>query len=194
MPVPAALIPAMLPSLIQLVPKLGEIFGSGSETQVRNVQAATKVLEVARDALGVPNEQAAVEAIQRDPAAAATVKAAIEKEWFSITEVGGGIVEARRANLAASTVIDAGGRTTIQPFHKQPAFWITILLLVPVYFVVFMTLQPWWNNTFSDEVKLVVVTAIISGVLSAITGFWLGSSFGSQRKDEEKSTQQKPLK
>jgi len=38
------------------------------------------------------------------------------------------------------------------------------------------------GEKFSQDAKMMVVTAIFSGLLAAGTGFFLGSSLGSQRK------------
>ena len=40
------------------------------------------------------------------------------------------------------------------------------------------------TGPFSIEVQSMVVGAVVSGGLGAVTGFWLGSSASSQRKDE----------
>ncbi len=58
--------------------------------------------------------------------------------------------------------------------------WITAALLPLVYLVVWRVL----TGQFSPEVQSMVIGAVVSGVLSAITGFWLGSSASSQRKTE----------
>lgn len=57
---------------------------------------------------------------------------------------------------------------------------ITAALLPLVYLTVYYVLV----GDFAAEVKSMVVGAVVSGVLSSITGFWLGSSASSQRKTE----------
>jgi hypothetical protein len=39
------------------------------------------------------------------------------------------------------------------------------------------------GQTWSDDIKMMFVTAIVSGLLGSVTGFFLGSSLGSQKKD-----------
>ena len=39
------------------------------------------------------------------------------------------------------------------------------------------------GQTWSDDIKTLLVTAIVTGALGSITGFFLGSSLGSQRKN-----------
>ena len=66
---------------------------------------------------------------------------------------------------------------------KPAAFYsaaITAALLPLVYIVVWKVL----TGQFSPEVQSMVIGAVVSGVLSSITGFWLGSSASSQRKTE----------
>ena len=165
----APFILAALPALFEAVPKLINIFGSGSEVAKRNEAAVQMAVDIAKTAVGAPNEQALVETLQNDPEAAQVVRQAIESRWYEITLNTEGVEAARVASVNNPN------------FFKQPAFVISIFLLIPVYFVVWHVIL---GPGFSDEIKIMVVTAIISGVLSAITGFWLGTSFSSQRKTE----------
>ena len=94
----APFIAAVLPALLDLVPKLGTLFASGSETSERNIKAAQIVVDTAKAAIGAKNEQDLLEQIKSDPGAADQVRQAIESKWYEITEVGGGIAAARAAN------------------------------------------------------------------------------------------------
>lgn len=158
---------AALPALINAVPKLFSIFGDGSEVAKRNEAAVQIAVDVAKAAAGVPNEQALIEAV-KDPAVAETVRKAIEERWYEITVNTEGIGAARKANSEATE------------FWKQPGIWVSAALLPLVYIVVVKVLF----GDFSDEIRIMVISAIISGVLSAITGFWLGTSFSSARKTD----------
>ena len=66
----------------------------------------------------------------------------------------------------------------------KPAAWysaaVTAAILPLVYWVIWRVL----TGPFSIEVQSMVVGAVVSGGLGAVTGFWLGSSASSQRKDE----------
>ena len=46
-----------LPALLDLVPKLGALFSSGSAMSTRNLEAAQVVVDVAKQAIGARNEQ-----------------------------------------------------------------------------------------------------------------------------------------
>ena len=66
----------------------------------------------------------------------------------------------------------------------KPAAWysaaVTAAILPLVYWVTWRVL----TGPFSIEVQSMVVGAVVSGGLGAVTGFWLGSSASRQRKDE----------
>jgi muramidase (phage lysozyme) len=164
-------IAAALPHLIDVVPKLASLFASGSPTSQRNIKAAEIAVEAAKEAIGAHNEQELVETLKADPAAAAVVRAAVEAVWFKIDEVGGGIVAAREVDRKSA---EGPG------FWRQPGFWITLLLLPLVYGTVYAVL----TGDFTSDVKAMVVSSIMSGLLAGICGFWLGTSFSSQRKTD----------
>lgn len=168
----APFIAAALPALISAIPDLARMFGSGSEVSERNIKAAELVVGIAKEAIGAKNEQELVESMQSDPAAVSTVRDAVRANWFQLEEVGGGIVAARDSN--AKVQGDKG-------LVHNPAVWITAALLPLVYFTVIRVLA---YDGFSDEMKVMVVTAVISGILGAITGYWLGTSASSKAKDD----------
>jgi len=169
---------AVLPSLIDLVPKLGKLFSSGSETAERNIKAAEIVVSAAKEAIGARNEQELMEIIKTDPSAAASVKAAIEAKWFSLEEVGGGIQAAREAN---SMYLEPGA----PGFWMNPAFWVSMaFLLMPLMILVDMLfVHP---GSYDDTLRIQIVTAILA-LLGIVGAYWLGTSFSSQRKSEPKT-------
>lgn len=169
---------AVLPSLIDLVPKLGKLFSSGSETAERNIKAAEIVVSAAKEAIGARNEQELMEIIKTDPSAAASVKAAIEAKWFSLEEVGGGIQAAREAN---SVYLEPGA----PGFWMNPAFWVSMaFLLMPLMILVDMLfVHP---GSYDDTLRIQIVTAILA-LLGIVGAYWLGTSFSSQRKSEPKT-------
>lgn len=170
----APFISAVLPTLVSAVPSLIRIFGSGARAEA-NAKAAEIVVAAAKEATGAVNEQQLIEKIEsRDPEVLKAVEAAVQNVWYEISVDSGGIEGARTAS-----------REVERSFYKQPAFWITLLLLPLPYAVVSSVLGIWPTGlSYSDEIRVMVVTAVISGVLSGITGFWLGTSFSSSRKTE----------
>ncbi|AFU45671.1 hypothetical protein C380_09855 [Acidovorax sp. KKS102] len=171
----APFVAAVLPSLIDLVPKLGKLFSSGSETAERNVKAAEIVVAAAKEAIGARNEQELLETIKSDPAAAAAVRGAIEAQWFKLEEVGGGIAGAREANAVYMQPGAPG-------FWQNPAFWVSALLLLPLYGLVVDVLFIHPDN-YSGELRVQIVTALLA-VIAMVGAYWLGTSFSSQRKTE----------
>lgn len=171
--------PIILP-LIQaaasLIPQLGQLFGSGSEVANRNVAAATIVADQLVKATEAVNLQEAVEKIQTDPAALQAATHAIADVWPSIVESGGGGIKAARD---AATAPEGNWRKAF----LNPAFVIGMVLLGLVCFVVVVIVMGLGAQNWSDEIKAMVVTAVVSGALASVTGFFLGSSLGSQKKD-----------
>ncbi|MDR6216150.1 hypothetical protein [Paracidovorax wautersii] len=168
---------AVLPSLIDLVPKLGKLFSSGSETSERNIKAAEIVVSAAKEAIGARNEQELMETIKADPEAAGAVRAAIEAQWFRLEEVGGGIAAAREAN-AVYLQPNAPG------FWLNPAFWVSAgFLLMPLLILLDMLfVHP---DVYNDTLRIQIVTAILA-LLGVVGAYWLGTSFSSQRKSDSK--------
>ncbi|WP_082492944.1 glycoside hydrolase family 104 protein [Acidovorax sp. Leaf160] len=166
---------AVLPSLIDLVPKLGKIFSSGSDTAERNIKAAEVVVSAAKEAIGARNEQELMETIKADPEAAALVRSAIEAQWFRLEELGGGIAAAREAN-AAYLQPNAPG------FWLNPAFWVSAgFLLMPLMILLDMLfVHP---AVYNDTLRIQIVTAILA-LLGVVGAYWLGTSFSSQRKSD----------
>lgn len=167
------IIPA-LTALMQVVPDLMKLFGSGSKSAERNTKAVETVVNLAKSAVGAVNEQQLIEAVQNDPAAVAQVQQAIRENWYAIQEVGGGISAAREAAAKVQ-----GDKSLL----ANPAFIISLLLLglpimllVDVFFV-----HP--ENYGSDGLRTQIVTGVLM-VISMIGGFWLGTSFSSSKKDD----------
>ena len=168
-------IAALLPSLLELVPKLGNIFSSGSETSERNIRAAEIIVNTAKEAIGARNEQELAEMIRSDPEAATAVKQAIERDWFKLEEVGGGIAAAR---ASAEKYALPGG----PDFRKNPAFWISLIFLaMPIMILVDMLFL---NVAIYDvSLRTQIITAIL-GLLSIVGAFWLGTNFTAQKKED----------
>lgn len=172
----AAIISTFGPMLASLIPQVAKLFGSGSEVSERNTQAAGLVLDTVVKAANAVNVQDAIEKMQADAQLAAQVREAVvtDPTIMALLEVGGGIALARQMAADANQV----------PFWRNPAFIVTALLLPLVYLVVVAVVFNVGGVQWSDEMRSVVVTAIVTGLLGAITGFFLGSSYMSARKTE----------
>lgn len=167
---------AALPALIDLVPKLGSIFASGSATAQRNVKAAEIVVEAAKSAIGATNEQDLVERIKKDPAAATTAKQAIESVWFQLQEVAGGVEAARKADAAAMQAAASG-----VPFWKSsPSFWVAVALLPLVYMIVANVVGV-LGQPLSDEVRSAIANGVVGLILGGLIGYYYGQSASRNR-------------
>lgn len=181
MPLPIlALISTFGPMLADLIPQVAKLFSSGSEVATRNVTAAQAVFDTVVRASGTPNIQSAIEAMQNDDTVRASVTEAVVTDpiIMQLLEVGGGIAKAREAAADPGQIV----------FYKNPAFLMATALLPLLYMVAVEILFNPSGQAWSDDIKMMFVTAIISGLLGSITGFFLGSSLGSQRKTELKGT------
>jgi muramidase (phage lysozyme) len=140
---------------------------------VKNQKAAETVVSVAKEALGARNEQEVVDSM-KDPVAANAVKTALEARWYDIQESGGGgITGARKAAMELSERPEG--------MLRNPAFIVSMLLLPLVYITMGAV---YWGADMPQDLKIMTVTAIISGVLNGIMGFWLGTSMSSSKKTD----------
>ena len=164
--------PIILP-LIQmaatLIPQLAAQFGSGSEVANRNIAAAKVLGEEIVKATNTPNLQAAVEKMQEEPAALAAAKAAVAQVYPELFEVGGGVAAARKAAQSPEF-----------PFWQNAAFWISLILIV-MPFMLLADVFYVHPDAYSENLRTQIVTAVLM-VISMVGAFWLGTSFGSQRK------------
>lgn len=168
----APFVAAVLPSLIDLVPKLGRLFSSGSEVSERNIKAAEIVVSAAKEAIGARNEQELMETIKADPSAAATVKKAIEDQWFKLEEIGGGVQAARVADAQFTT-------GTARPWHS-PSLWIALAMLPMVYAVV-GSVVGWWGTPFSEDVRSAIANGVIGVVMGGLMGYYFGQTTSRNR-------------
>ena len=164
---------AALPALINAAPALIRLFGNGEQTD-KNAKAAETVAAIAKEITGQPTVEGAVNAIESDPAQAQAFSQAVESRWYELTgeSGGGGIAGARKA--------DASAQASGKPW-QSPALWISLALLPLVYLVVAAVL---FGEGWTNDIRAMVVSSIISLVLGSVTGFFLGTSYGSQRKTD----------
>lgn len=156
---------AALPSLFDAVPKLISLFGDHSEAQEKNVKAIQLVADIAKTATGAVNEQELISKLQNDPAAAVQVKQAVEQRWFELSEVGGGIEAARRADAVAV----ASGENA----WKSPSFLMAVALL-PLIYLIIGAVVGFWGDPFSDDVRSAIANGVIGLVLGGLVGYYFG--------------------
>lgn len=172
MPLPA-FIAAALPAVIEAIPKLGRLFGSGSEVSERNIKAAELAVEIVRDATGAANAQQAVELVQTSPDARAAAVRAIEQRWLELDEAGGGGIDgARRADGAMARSGDV---------LRSPSFWIGLALLPLVYLLVLSLIGLIGSATWSDDVRAGLAGSLISAIVGGLIGYYFGQTTSRNR-------------
>jgi muramidase (phage lysozyme) len=184
-----ALIPFALEALKVVVPKLGELF-AGSDTAKRNVQAAATVIDVATQAIGARNAQEMVETIQADKEAAATVKQAIEQNWYELTDLLIKAGEADEKTRAAALDRNA------QLAQLTGGRWLYLLggvclLVILCSYVITGVVILGDRDIFSDETKAMLLGQVVIFGFVTVLGFLLGSNIqnriaanASRSKDE----------
>ena len=160
---------ALLPTIIGMIPQLTKVFTDGTSVTDRNIVVAQKVGELIVDATNSTNLQQAVETMQHDPEALQAATAAVQSQLYDLVEAGGGGIAGAR-QFAAST----DGK-----FFYSPAFWVTVLLMPLLYGTVWIALTS--ESGFSNEVRAAIASAVVTGILGAVVGFWLGSSFTTSK-------------
>lgn len=166
-----AAIQAFLPALVDLLPKLGSMFGSGSEVQQRNVAAATMVADAVVKATNSPNLQTAIETMTNDPEALQLASAAIDELWPSLGEAGGGGIKGAR-DFAERHMEGRGGRIIEV---------VTYAALIALFVANGLALYVFVMKEDSSLLNT-VIQADIGSTLMAL-GFWLGTSVSSRSKD-----------
>jgi hypothetical protein len=167
-----ALALAALPTLIENIPALIRVFGKGERSK-ENAETAQKVVDVVKTATASSSIEEAIGKVTGDPAARAAANSAVESAFYQLTEAGGGGLQgAREFNLEAAR--DG------TPFWLMPAFWVSMSLLPLLYGTVYVVLTT-AGGEFSGELKAAIASSVVTGILGAVVGFWLGSSFTTSR-------------
>ena len=161
---------ALLPTIVGMIPSLAKVFTDGTSVQDRNIAVAQKVGDLLVQATQAPNLQGAVESMQADPSVLEAAKKAVETEFYSLIEAGGGgITGARQYNIEVST----------NAFWRMPAFWISLILMPLLYGTVYLVLTG--GQDFSGELRAAIASSVVTGILGGVIGFWLGSSFTTSK-------------
>lgn len=167
------IVAAVLPSIIEAIPKLGKLFGSGSAVAERNVKAAELAMTIVKDATGAANEQDAATKLQTSPAAVQAATAAIEARWYELAEAGGGGIDgARKADAATRASGD---------ILRSPSFWVAMLLLPLVYLLVLSLIGMIGTATWSDDVRAGLAGSLISAIVGGVVGYYYGQTTSRNR-------------
>ena len=175
----APILAAVLPTIVQAIPELTRIFGSGSATAERNAQAVERVAQIVTAATESVNVQQAAERVQKDPAARAVAQDAIRREYFDLIKLS-------EQSIAAAREFNNQWNNG-EAFIKTPYIHIKFVELLSLVLVLigaagaFVVLR---DPSASPELKAAVITLVLIGGFVAVYQFWLGSSRDSQRKTE----------
>jgi hypothetical protein len=179
-----ALIPLVKFGLLEAVPKLFNLFGSGSEVSERNIKALEMVADIAKTATGAKNEQELLEVLKSSPEAVVSVQKAIEEQWFSLQEVGGGIEAARKQDLAFVN--------SSEPWYaiiKSPSFFIGFFGLLPLVYILVLSLVGVLGNAeWSLEVRASLAGSIIGAIIGGLVGYYYGQTTSRNRASSTTSS------
>ena len=162
----APILAAVLPSIVQAIPKLGDLFGSGSQVAQRNVKAAETVVGIVTEAVGALNAQDAAEKIERDPQARVAAQAAVEQRWFDITSEA-----APAARAADAAFVQAGHKP-----WQSPSMWALLALLPLAYMVVGSVVGLCGAAYWSPDVRAAISTAVVSLIIGGAAGYYWGAT------------------
>lgn len=177
----APFIAAALPLLMQAAPNLIRIF-SDSPRGEKNAQAAAAVAEIAMQATGESNIEAATAAIQTDPAKAAEFREQVHVSMGDLL----GMVERINA-MEQSNVKAAREFNEVEPMFLDFG-WLKLkfIHLLSLMLVVFSAAFAWTKfDGLSESLQGAIITLMIVGGFSGVIAYWLGSSSGSDRKTSE---------
>ena len=178
MPIPA-IVGALVPALIEYIPKLAKYFPGGRVSE-RNLALATTALEVVQSATQTSNAQAAIETIGSNPAAREAAAKAVDARWADLHKLGEeSIATAREFSVTQSN------RTDVRMVAGKFTFIELFSILLVSMGALGMTLLVWGEKLSQATVDSIAMLAMV-GTIIAVREFWLGSSAGSRMKDEPK--------
>ncbi len=168
-PTMAPFVAAALPAIVQSIPQLAKLFGSGSEVAQRNIAAAETVVNIVQQAVGASNAQEAAELVQSDPQARQKAAQAVEARWYELAEAGGGGIDgARKADAAARS-----GDGPWWSVLRSPSFLWALLMVPPVYAVI-GSIVGLWGTAWPADVRAAIATAVVSLIVGGGAGYYWG--------------------
>lgn len=174
--VPIPFLAAAVPALISALPEFAKIF-SKPDVAERNTEALVKATETIMAATGTQNIQAATEAIQSDPGAAQKANEALRVNRAEIVDMIERINAMEQGNIKAAWERNEKERPVVGQFK--------FIHLLSSLLVIFTGSFAWAKfDKLDPAMQSMVMTAIIIGGFTAVIGYWLGSSSGSDRKTD----------
>ena len=204
MPLPVlALISAFGPMIAEMIPQVAKLFDRKAETPEK-ITAAQKVVDTIVAATSSAGVDEAVSKMQSSPEVLATAKAAVLTEpaiaAILTAEIGGGIAEARKADLAQ--------QASDKPFWKTSAvFWISMLMLPMIYWYVGSSVVggveipatwPWYaqvplkmfGSAWDSGARVGLANLIVGLILGGICGVYYGISVTQNKQSTTPAKEQ----
>ena len=175
MPIPA-IVAALLPVLANAVPELTKLIKPGSESAEKNAAVATKVFEVAQQALGATNAQQVAEQVQSDPKAAQIVRDAVREQWFTLTD----LMQLHDADEASR---QAASDRNIALSRETGGRWLWLVGAVAAIIILcsyVITGFVLFRTGFSDETRALLLGQVVILGFGTVVTFLFGSSLTSK--------------
>jgi muramidase (phage lysozyme) len=190
MPLPLlALLSFAGPIISELIPAVAKLFDRKAETPEK-LTAAQAVIDTIVSATSSAGIDEALGKVKADPKLLETVKAQVLAEpaisQYLTVEIGGGVAEARKADVAQ--------QANEKPFYKTSAvFWISMLMLPMVYWYVGSSVVggvevpadwPWYaqvplkmfGSAWDSGARVGLANLIVGLILGGICGVYYGIS------------------
>jgi muramidase (phage lysozyme) len=172
----------MLPQLISQIPSLVKLFKPEDEKTQKYADTAVKVFDIAKTAIGAVNEQELVETLEADPTAVQTVQKAVQDQWYTLVEAGGGGIDgARKADLAFVTASPGNWWDVL----RSPSFFMACLLLPLVYLIVLSIIGVVGPVQWSDDVRAAIAGTIVGSIVGGLIGYYFGQTTTKNRTPAE---------
>ena len=165
---PFAFLAALLPSLIEVIPKLAGLF-PGSEVSNRNVKAVQLAFDVAKTAVDAKNEQDLIEKLKTEPASVAIASKAVEDNWFSLAEAGGG-------GIAGAAQRDVAFIASKARIWDSPSFWAMAFLMPLIYWLFGGVMGLYGTMKLDPAVLASLITGAVTLILGSVAGYYFGST------------------
>ena len=177
MPLPVAAVAALGVELLKLLP-----FARKPENSSAVEKIGPQLVELAKQAAGPGlNEQAAVEAVQRNPQVQQAFVSAAVSKWSDLAPQ----LEFESRERKAAREADIAFVETKQNVWRSPSFLVSCMLLPLVYLgMVSVSLKlpilPDWPN----DARMAIISLVVGMVLGGVVGYYFGMMTSANRPQQ----------
>ena len=180
-----AIATSLLPDLIKII--AGDKAGT----------VATDVANAVKTVTGTSDPAAAKQQVAADPTVAANLQIQLAQIAVAATKAQNDAAEAQRQSeldelkQRLGDVQDARTNLLNLAVSNSPVVWVapTVSFLVMVGFYLILIFLIWTNNALKDNQLINICIGALVAAFSTVVNFWLGSSKGSQDKDQVQAAQ-----